>query len=58
MKVKAGGNAANVMTCTARLGLESWIVCKIGDDSTGQTILESFHAENVNTSHVVQKKGE
>ncbi|KAJ9697090.1 hypothetical protein PVL29_009031 [Vitis rotundifolia] len=58
LKVQGGGNAANALTCAARLGLKPRLISKVADDAQGRSILEELQADGVDTSFfVVSKEG-
>ncbi|RVX19354.1 hypothetical protein CK203_008576 [Vitis vinifera] len=40
--VQGGGNAANALTCAARLGLKPRLISKVADDAQGRSILEEL----------------
>ncbi|KAL5059812.1 hypothetical protein RYX36_031416 [Vicia faba] len=56
-KVQGGGNAANALTCAARLGLKPKLISKVADDAQGKSILEELEADGVDTSFIVVSKG-
>jgi 5-dehydro-2-deoxygluconokinase len=47
-----GGSSANVAFGTARLGLKSAMLSRVGDDHMGRFLIESLQAEGCDTSHV------
>lgn len=51
------GNAANVAVACKRLGLATAIYTNLGDDRQGETILEAFKKEGVDTRYVKINKG-
>ncbi|MEW6624001.1 MAG: carbohydrate kinase family protein [Bacillota bacterium] len=51
-----GGSAANVAVGTARLGLKSCFLGKIGDDEQGKQILDAFIKEGVNIKGLITVK--
>ncbi|RVW53575.1 hypothetical protein CK203_068980 [Vitis vinifera] len=53
LKVQGGGNAANALTCAARLGLKPRLISKVADDAQGRSILEELQADGVDTSFFV-----
>ncbi|KAI5395296.1 hypothetical protein KIW84_061767 [Lathyrus oleraceus] len=53
LKVQGGGNAANALTCLARLGLNTRLISKIADDSQGRGMLEELQIDGVDTSFIV-----
>lgn len=56
--VRSGGGPASVAAVAlSRLGIKSAIVGTIGDDQDGQTVLEIFKKEGVNTSGISIQKG-
>ncbi|OWM62813.1 ribokinase-like [Punica granatum] len=56
MKIQGGGDAANTLTCTARLGLNPRLISKIADDMPGSSILRELEADGVDTSVLVVAK--
>ncbi|XP_042514836.1 ribokinase-like isoform X2 [Macadamia integrifolia] len=56
-KFQGGGNAANALTCAARLGLSPRLISKIADDTQGRAVLEELKAEGVDTSYILVSKG-
>lgn len=52
-----GGNAANAAVTFARQHLEAHFVSVLGDDPTGQNILQALDNEHINTSAVVVTSG-
>ncbi len=54
-----GGGAANAAVTFARLGLTTGILCRLGDDASGDTVLKALKDEKINTRTVRRiKKGE
>lgn len=49
--VRPGGVAGNVLTQTARLGLRSGWAGKLGDDPSGDILIQQFVSDGVDTSH-------
>ena len=47
-----GGCAANISVGTARLGLKSAMLTRVGDDHMGRFVRETLQREGVDTSHV------
>lgn len=56
--ILVGGNAANVSVGTSRLGLNTALVAEIGSDEFAQKIINTLSQENVNTSKIIQTKGQ
>ncbi|QHO34920.1 hypothetical protein S83_028969 [Arachis hypogaea] len=52
-KVEGGGNAANALTCAARLGLKPRLISKVADDTHGRAIIDELQADGVDTSFIV-----
>ena len=50
-QIKPGGVAGNVLTQTARLGLKSGWIGKIGDDPSGDILRREFEKDGVDCSH-------
>jgi len=50
-----GGNAANNVVGTKRLGIKSGIVLTLGDDFVGNLIVEKLKAEGVDLTYVIQQ---
>ncbi|KAF7848297.1 hypothetical protein BT93_L2119 [Corymbia citriodora subsp. variegata] len=55
-KVQGNGEAANALTCLARLGVRGRLMSKIADDIWGKSILEELTADGVDTSFLVVAK--
>ena len=55
LNISIGGNAANNAVGTKRLGINSAAVLTLGDDQTGNHIVELLKSEGVNTSLVSQQ---
>ncbi|XP_056176329.1 uncharacterized protein LOC115662349 isoform X4 [Syzygium oleosum] len=53
MKVQGNGEAANALTCLARLGMRARLMAKIADDIPGKRILEELTADGVDTSFLM-----
>lgn len=47
-----GGKGANQAVAAAKLGIETYMVGRVGDDNFGQTLLNSLQEANVNTDYV------
>jgi ribokinase len=47
-----GGKGANQAVAAAKLGIETYMVGRVGDDDFGQTLLNSLKEANVNTDYV------
>ena len=56
-QTRGGGNCANALTAAARLGLDSYLVSKVGDDSIGQEIEEELLSDGVQTQFLLKAKG-
>jgi ribokinase len=52
-----GGNAANTAVAFARLGFNTAIHTRIGDDDTGEMIERSLKRNSIDTQYLVQEKG-
>ncbi|XLS55361.1 hypothetical protein HN51_005116, partial [Arachis hypogaea] len=52
-KVEGGGNAANALTCAARLGLKPRLISKVADDTHGRAIIDELQADGVDMSFIV-----
>ncbi|MET0330252.1 MAG: 5-dehydro-2-deoxygluconokinase [Dyella sp.] len=48
-----GGSSGNAAFGTARLGLKSAMLTRVGDDHMGRFLTETLHKEGCDTSHVV-----
>ncbi|XP_031501849.1 uncharacterized protein LOC116265407 isoform X2 [Nymphaea colorata] len=55
-KVEGGGNAANTLTCTARLGLRPRLITKVANDGLGKNILDELESDGVDTKYIVVSK--
>ena len=56
-EVHPGGVAGNVITQIARLGVPTGWIGKIGDDATGNILLEEFRKDGIDASHAEQVAG-
>lgn len=56
LEYTVGGNAANNAVGTVRLGVKAGLVLTLGDDSTGQQIVDKLRNENVDMDYVIQQK--
>ncbi len=45
------------MTCLARLGMEAYLVGKVGRDHWGELILQQLAKEHVHTDFILSKEG-
>lgn len=55
LEYSIGGNAANNVVGTARLGIKSGLVSTLGGDSVGNQIVQKLEADGVDMSFVVQQ---
>ena len=55
MQTQGGGNCANALTAAARLGLDPWLVSKIGDDGLGDQMLAELNNDGVHTDFVLRE---
>ena len=55
MQTQGGGNCANALTAAARLGLDPWLVSKIGDDGLGDQMLGELKNDGVHTGFVLRE---
>lgn len=53
-----GGSASNTIIATAKLGLNSGYIGKIGTDSNGLMMKKYLQDNNVNTDHLIEEEGE
>lgn len=53
-----GGSASNTIIGTAKLGLRSGYIGKIGSDSNGKMMKDYLKTNNVNTDHLIESDGE
>jgi sugar/nucleoside kinase (ribokinase family) len=53
LRVSLGGSAANFVVGVSRLGLNSGIMARIGNDHYGRYICSEFRRENINTERLV-----
>ena len=56
MQTRGGGNCANALTAAARLGLEPYLVSKIGNDGVGEQIKQELHEDGVQTDFLLKAK--
>jgi ribokinase len=52
-----GGSAANTVVGVARLGCRAGFIGKTGDDDAGETLLQDFSKEGVDTGGIIVAKG-
>ncbi|PSF36766.1 ribokinase [Aphanothece hegewaldii CCALA 016] len=50
--IKSGGKGANQAVAAAKLGIETYMIGRVGDDDFGITLLNSLKEANVNTDNV------
>lgn len=48
-----GGSSTNIAACSARMGLKSALITRVGDEHLGRFIREQLRREGVNTDYVV-----
>ncbi|KAI6694518.1 hypothetical protein NL676_022228 [Syzygium grande] len=53
MKVQGGGDAANTLTCLARLGVRARLMSKIANDVHGKSLLEELTVDGLDTSFLM-----
>jgi len=53
LKISIGGSAANFAFGVSRLGLNSGIMARIGNDHYGRYILSEFNRENIDTERLI-----
>ncbi|KAF8014835.1 hypothetical protein BT93_H0583 [Corymbia citriodora subsp. variegata] len=56
MKVQGGGDAANTLTCLARLGVRARLISKMADDVHGKSLLEELRVDGIDASFLVVAK--
>lgn len=55
IEYSVGGNAANNVVGTRRLGVRSGLLATLGGDSIGNQIVEKLESENVDMTYVIQQ---
>ncbi|WP_348983779.1 ribokinase [Gottfriedia acidiceleris] len=55
--LSAGGKGANQAVAAARMGVETWLMGKVGDDIFGQSMMESISAYGVKTDYLTVEQG-
>ena len=55
--ISGGGNAANTLTALQRLGVQTRLVAKLGDDLIGSSTLADLQAEGIDTRYVQVRRG-
>lgn len=55
IEYSVGGNAANNVVGTRRLGIKSGLLATLGGDSTGNQIVEKLESEGVDMTYVIQQ---
>lgn len=53
-QTRGGGNCANSLTAAARLGLETYLISKVGDDSIGDEIEQELLTDGVQTQFLLK----
>ncbi|KAK4779316.1 hypothetical protein SAY86_006844 [Trapa natans] len=56
-KMQGGGDAANTLTCTVRLGLNPRLISMVAEDIHGRSILKELEDDGVDTSFLMVAKG-
>ena len=56
-QTRGGGNCANALTAAARLGLDAYLVSKVGDDSIGDEIEQELISDGVKTQFLLKAEG-
>ncbi|MGQ9454560.1 MAG: carbohydrate kinase family protein [Armatimonadota bacterium] len=56
-KVEGGGLTATALVAASRLGAQTVMLGRIGDDEIGDQIVQSLQTEGVDTSHLIRVKG-
>lgn len=56
MSMYLGGSSCNMASNTARIGLKSAMLTRVGDDHMGRFLYETLEKEGVDVSHVVTDK--
>lgn len=56
-QTRGGGNCANALTAAARLGLDAYLVSKVGADSIGNEIEEELLSDGVQTKFLLKAEG-
>ena len=56
-QTRGGGNCANALTAAARLGLDAYLVSKVGDDSIGDEIEQELLSDGVKTQFLLKAEG-
>lgn len=55
-QTRGGGNCANALTAAARLGLETYLISKVGEDSIGDEIEQELLSDGVQTKFLLKAK--
>ncbi|KAK3157732.1 hypothetical protein QOZ80_2AG0127210 [Eleusine coracana subsp. coracana] len=53
LQISGGGNAGNALTGAARLGLNTRLISKVGNDEFGETVLQELKEAGIDISHVI-----
>lgn len=56
-QTRGGGNCANALTAAARLGLDTYLVSKVGNDSIGDEIQQELLSDGVKTEFLLKAEG-
>lgn len=57
LEFSVGGNAANNVVGTTRLGVKTSLVLTLGDDMAGNQIIERLRVEGIDLTYVIQQPG-
>ncbi|TVU30438.1 hypothetical protein EJB05_22062 [Eragrostis curvula] len=57
LQISGGGNAGNALTGAARLGLNTRLISKVGNDEFGETVLQELKEVGIDISHVIISDG-
>lgn len=52
-----GGDTSNFIVAVARLGVKAGYLCRIGDDEFGESFLELWRKEGIDTSQIIVERG-
>lgn len=56
LRIAGGGNAANTAVALARLGVNTQLISKIGDDAISSDIRQGLRHDHVDTNHLLTEK--
>ena len=56
-QTRGGGNCANALTAASRLGVDAYLVTKVGRDSIGDQMVQELEADGIKTRFLCRDTG-